>query len=125
MKKYLITGYAGFVGYHFIAYLESIAKEKIAILGVDINSPKDFSSWNFKNLKIDHRSINLMDLGEVRSVINEFKPSHIVHLAAFSSVGKSWQQPAEYFSNNIGIFLNLLKNILAFLSFNFIFSEML
>ena len=111
MKKYLITGYAGFVGYHFIAYLNSIAKEKNEILGVDINTPNDFSSWKFDNLKITHRSINLMDLEEVQSTIDDFKPTHIVHLAAFSSVGKSWQQPSEYFSNNTGIFLNLLESV--------------
>ena len=111
MQKYLITGYAGFVGYHFIAHLNSIAKEKIAVLGIDINTPNDFSDWDFENIAIEHRTINLMNLGEVRSSISDFKPTHILHLAAFSSVGKSWQEPAGYFSNNTGIFLNLLESV--------------
>ncbi|MCM1321735.1 MAG: GDP-mannose 4,6-dehydratase [Bacteroides sp.] len=111
MQKYLVTGYAGFVGYHFIAYLNSIAKEIISILGLDVNIPNDFSKWDFQNLIIEHCSINLMNLDEVRSTVMNFKPTHIVHLAAFSSVGKSWQKPAEYFSNNTGIFLNLLESV--------------
>lgn len=111
MQKYLITGYAGFVGYHFIAHLNSVAQEKISVLGIDVNTPHDFATWNFRNLAIEHRSINLMDLNEVHSAITEFKPTHIVHLAAFSSVGKSWQEPAGYFSNNTGIFLNLLESV--------------
>ena len=111
MQKYLITGYAGFVGYHFIAHLNSIVQEKTAVLGIDQNVPHDFATWNFKNLEIEHKAINLMNLGEVRAAINEFKPTHIVHLAAFSSVGKSWQEPAGYFSNNTGIFLNLLESV--------------
>lgn len=111
MKKYLITGYAGFVGYHFIAHLNSLVHEKISVLGVDMNVPHDFSSWKFGNLEITHRAINLMDLEEVRSVVAEFKPECIVHLAAFSSVGKSWKEPALYFSNNTGIFLNILESV--------------
>lgn len=111
MQKYLITGYAGFVGYHFIAHLNNIAQEKISVLGIDINTPSDFLDWNFNNLEISHKSINLMDLGDVRSVIKKFKPTNVVHLASFSSVGKSWQDPSGYFSNNTGIFLNLLESV--------------
>lgn len=111
MQKYLITGYAGFVGYHLIAHLNSIAKEEIAVLGLDVSTPRDLSDWSFTSLDVQHRSINLMDLGEVRSAITDFKPTYIVHLAAYSSVGKSWQQPADYFSNNTGIFLNLLESV--------------
>ncbi len=111
MHKYLITGYAGFVGYHFISYLNSIAKEKINVLGIDKVIPYDFSKWKFKNLEIEHLDINLLDKNDVYIAIKNFKPTRIVHLASFSSVGKSWQEPAVYFSNNTGIFLNLLEAI--------------
>lgn len=111
MQRYLITGYAGFVGYHFITHLNSITKEKISVLGIDINTPHDFSDWSCENLEISHKAIDLMNREEVKSVISDFKPTHVVHLASFSSVGKSWQDPAGYFSNNTGIFLNLLEAI--------------
>lgn len=113
MHKYLITGYAGFVGYHFISYLNSIAKEKINILGIDKVIPNDFSTWKFKNLEIEHLDINLLDINDVHIAIKNFKPTRIVHLASFSSVGKSWQEPAVYFSNNTGILLNLLETVKA------------
>lgn len=111
MQKYLITGYAGFVGYHFINCLNSNTKEKIRVLGIDINEPQDFSEWNFENLEITHKSINLLDTKEVFETISEFAPTHILHLAALSSVGKSWKEPSGCFSNNTGIFLNLCEAV--------------
>lgn len=111
MQKYLITGYAGFVGYYFIKCLNSRTEEKTYVLGIDINEPQDFSEWNFENLEINHKSINLLDTKEVFETIAEFKPTHILHLAALSSVGKSWKEPSECFSNNTGIFLNLCEAV--------------
>lgn len=111
MQKYLITGYSGFVGYHFLSYLNSIAKEKVFVIGLDIIFPNDFSNWSFNNLEIIHKTINLLDFNEVNSVITEYIPTHIVHLAAFSSVGKSWKDPSGYFSNNVGAFLNIVESI--------------
>ena len=111
MQKYLITGYAGCVGYHFINYLNNISKEKVLVLGIDLNEPADFSEWKFDNLELIHKSINLLDFNTVFDIVSEFKPTHILHLAALSSVGKSWKAPAECFSNNTGIFLNLCEAI--------------
>ena len=111
MKKYLVTGYVGFVGYHFLSYLNTSKKEKISVLGIDLNLPTDFSDWSFNNLEIIHKAINLLDFDEVNSLIAEYKPTHIVHLAAFSSVGKSWQDPSGYFTNNVGIFLNIVEAV--------------
>lgn len=111
MRKYLITGYAGFVGYHFISYINSNAKEKTQILGVDVNIPFDSALWNFSNVEIIHKNINLLNQEEVFLTISEFKPTHILHLASLSSVGLSWQNPAGYFSNNTGIFLNLVEAV--------------
>lgn len=111
MQKYLITGYAGFVGYHFINNLDNNSKEKICVLGIDINEPYDFSEWKFDNLEITHKSINLLDTKEVFETIDDFRPTHILHLAALSSVGKSWKEPSSCFSNNTGIFLNLCEAV--------------
>lgn len=111
MKKILITGYAGFVGYHFINCLNNNTEEKISILGIDINEPYDFSQWKFENLEIKHKSINLLDKKEVFEILSNFQPTHILHLAALSSVGMSWKDPSGCFSNNTGIFLNLCEAV--------------
>ena len=111
VNRYLITGYAGFVGYHFIAYLNSIAKEKVSVLGIDITKPFDFDDWNFNNLEISHKTIDLLNYDEVYSTIKDFEPTHIIHLASLCSVGGSWKDPAGYFNNNSGIFLNIIESV--------------
>lgn len=111
MEKYLITGFSGFVGYHFINHLNEVAKERIEILGLDIVEPNDFALWDFRNLDINFQAINMLDNETLYKVISEFKPTHILHLAALSSVGLSWQDPAGCFTNNTTIFLNIVEVI--------------
>jgi GDP-4-dehydro-6-deoxy-D-mannose reductase len=38
MDRYLITGFSGFVGKHFLEYLERL-QSPVSVLGVDINNP--------------------------------------------------------------------------------------
>lgn len=111
MEKYLITGASGFVGFHFINYLNSVVKEKTSVLGLDISEPKDLNEWNFENLEIKFKKINILDKTEVNNVIVDYEPGFILHLAALSSVGRSWNDPAGCFINNTGIFLNLIEAV--------------
>lgn len=111
MQKYLITGFSGFVGYYFVHYLNSVVNESTEVLGLDIAEPPAFNDWNFSNLKIRFEAINLLDKDALYAAVKEFHPTHILHLAAFSSVGKSWQNPSECFLNNTGIFLNIVETV--------------
>lgn len=111
MNKYIITGFSGFVGYHFISYLNSTVIEKVSVLGLDIEEPLDFKEWAFSNLEITFKKINILNKDEIANVIGEYKPDYILHLAALSSVGKSWEDPASCFINNTGIFLNLVETV--------------
>lgn len=111
MKRYIITGFSGFVGYHFINYLNSVVKEKTSVLGIDITEPFDYKQWDFTNLDILFKNVNILNSEEINSVISEYKPDYILHLAALSSVGKSWSEPAECFTNNTGIFLNIVESV--------------
>lgn len=110
MNKYIITGFSGFVSYHFLNYLNSISKgNKTEVLGLDIHEPPNFTSWKFDNLSLRFLSCQLTDKDSVAKAIEDFKPTHILHLAALSSVGQSWKDPAFCFINNTSIFLNLVE----------------
>lgn len=111
MERYLITGFSGFVGYYFISHLNQKVSEKTEVLGLDVVEPFDFEKWNFPNLIIQFKAVNMLDNENLYKIINKFKPTHVLHLAALSSVGKSWQEPAECFLNNTGIFLNIAEVI--------------
>ncbi|MEN6490071.1 MAG: GDP-mannose 4,6-dehydratase [Smithella sp.] len=109
MKKYLITGFSGFVSRHFLQYLED-NEIRALIKGIDVRSP-DFGKENFKHVKFDFEKVNLLNKAKVEDVIFEFHPDYILHLASFSSVAFSWKEPIVSFNNNVNIFLNLLEAV--------------
>ncbi|MCL2259921.1 MAG: GDP-mannose 4,6-dehydratase [Fibromonadales bacterium] len=108
MKKYLITGVSGFVGYHFLAHLNALG-EKAEALGLDLKIPQEVKGYSFENVKLNFTEINLLEYKALEQVLLSFSPDYIVHLASFSSVGKSWEMPSECFLNNTSIFLNIAE----------------
>jgi len=109
MEKYLVTGFSGFVSFHFLSYLESLAIQ-VVVLGIDINEP-DFDYHVFLHVKCHFNSIDLLNKSQIDHVIYDFQPSYILHLASYSSVAFSWKHPVTSFSNNTNIFLNLLEQV--------------
>lgn len=109
MNKYLITGFSGFVGRHFVECLENKGKSCL-IKSLDIHDP-NFRFDQYKNVKISFEKINLLSKDHVEYVINEFQPNYILHLASFSSVAFSWKEPVQSFQNNTNIFLNLIDAV--------------
>jgi GDP-4-dehydro-6-deoxy-D-mannose reductase len=109
MNKILITGFSGFVGRHFVEYLEkndSICKVK----GLDIQHP-NFRFDHYQNVQISFEKIDLLSKDQVEYIIHEFQPNYILHLASFSSVAFSWKDPVQSFQNNTNIFLNLIDAV--------------
>lgn len=113
MKKYLITGFSGFVSFYFLEYLDSVVSEKTEVMGIDLVISEILSEElkKFKNLKFVLVSLNMLDYDSLEKYVLEFNPTHILHLASFSSVSLSWNNPAGCFLNNTSIFLNLVEAI--------------
>jgi len=109
MKKYLITGYSGFVSHHFLNYLED-QQEACNVLGVDINEPA-FDIHSYKYVQNAFKEIDLLDKVQVDEIIQSYQPDYILHLASYSSVASSWKHPVTSFVNNTNIFLNLVDQV--------------
>ena len=108
MKKYLITGFSGFVSVHFLEYLDSL-NVPVIVLGVDINEPENFPVFKF--VEYNFVKLNLLDKESVAEMLLKFKPDFILHLASYSSVAYSWKNPVDAFVNNSNIFLNLIDQV--------------
>ena len=107
--RLLITGITGFVGSHMAEYALS---RGALVFGS--------SRWRSKTENVEHlRSritlieSDLRDLSSVRGLVESANPSHVIHLAAQSFVGASWQTPAETLSTNIIAQVNVLEAIRA------------
>lgn len=113
MKKYLITGFSGFVSFYFLEYLDSVVSEKTEVMGIDLVISEILSEElkKFRNLKFVLVSLNMLDYDSLEKYVIEFNPTHVLHLASFSSVSLSWNNPAGCFLNNTSIFLNLVEVI--------------
>jgi GDP-4-dehydro-6-deoxy-D-mannose reductase len=105
--RLLITGITGFVGSHMAEYALS---QNARVFGS--------SRWRSKTENVDHlRSritlieSDLRDLSSVRWLVETARPTHIIHLAAQSFVGASWQTPAETLSTNIIGQVNVLEAV--------------
>ncbi len=103
--RVLITGITGFVGSYMAEY--ALAR------GAEVFGS---SRWRSKTENIEHfRSkitlieSDLRDLSSVRNLLETSSPDYIVHLAAQSFVGASWQTPAETLSTNIISQVNVLE----------------
>lgn len=105
-KRFLITGFSGFVGRHFLQYLYD-KNETMEVFGIDIRKPVFDTSVYSDRLKISFKEVNLLDKESLKAVLESFRPQYILHLASFSSVAFSWQHPEESFVNNTNIFLNM------------------
>jgi GDP-4-dehydro-6-deoxy-D-mannose reductase len=109
MKIYFITGFSGFVSYHFLQLLNGV-KEPIKVIGISRTKPPE-AYFAFENLEITHEEVDLRNKEAILSLLALYQPDFVLHLASYSSVGYSWQNPVESFTNNTNIFLNLIESI--------------
>ncbi|ADN36167.1 NAD-dependent epimerase/dehydratase [Methanolacinia petrolearia DSM 11571] len=108
MKKILITGISGFVGGHFVDYINKNHSD-FEIYGISRGKP----AWDFVDNPGFHKfyKADLKDLLKIETIIKEIEPDYILHLAAQSSVAESWNTPVESFMNNMNAFLNIIETV--------------
>ena len=98
MKKLLITGISGFLGYH----LAEIAKVNWQILGTYLSHP---IPNNFGlSVKLD-----LADFMALKDFFITFKPDAVIHLAAQSKPNFCQNYPEESYKINVTASLNLAE----------------
>lgn len=100
-KRVLITGANGFVARFLIDALRRRGDETV---GVDL-APQPTGGVD------RYYACDLLESNAIRIIIEVERPTHIVHLAAVSSVAKSWAAPVNSFLNNTNVFLNVAEAV--------------
>ncbi len=112
----LITGMAGFIGFHLAKRIANTEKEYENIIGVDNLNPyydvrlkKDRLKELEKYNNIKFYEIDLIEKEKIFNLFKKYKFDVVVNLAAQAGVRYSLKNPYSYIDSNINGFINLLE----------------
>ena len=115
----LITGVAGFIGFHTA---KKLIKRGITVLGID--NLNNYYDVNLKKARLEQlqklsnndetkftfKKIDLVDKENLNKLFSEFKPCVVINFAAQAGVRYSIENPSTYIESNIVGFGNILEN---------------
>jgi UDP-glucuronate 4-epimerase len=111
--KILVTGAAGFIGYHLAQRLLSQGQQ---VYGID--NLNDYYDVNLKKARLEQlqphseftfQELDLSDRVDISQLFQNHKFDRVVHLAAQAGVRYSLQNPHAYADSNLMGFLNILE----------------
>jgi UDP-glucuronate 4-epimerase len=109
----LVTGTAGFIGFHVSNELLSRGSE---IIGID--NINEYYDPELKNARLEilkkksgfkFEKVDICDLDSLTSVFKKYKPEKVIHLAAQAGVRYSLTNPFAYQKSNNEGFLNMIE----------------
>jgi UDP-glucuronate 4-epimerase len=124
--KILITGVAGFIGFHLSKFL---LKKNFEIVGID-----NINNYYDPKLKIDRlkilindklhfKKLNFAEKSKVDSIFSDIRPSIVIHLGAQAGVRHSIKHPQDYIESNIIGFQNIIENCRKFNVNHFLYAS--
>ena len=109
----LLTGAAGFVGFHVT---QALLDAGVQVLGIDNLTP--YYDPALKQARLDRLTarngfsfepIDIADYDAVQAAFAAFRPQVVIHLAAQAGVRYSLENPRAYASSNLDGFLSILE----------------
>lgn len=112
MPKVLITGAAGFIGFHLA---QRLCEDGNNVIGID--NLNDYYDLNLKMARLDQiqsssftfEKIDLVDLESLTKLFKAESFDYVVNLAAQAGVRYSIENPQAYIDSNIQGFINILE----------------
>jgi len=113
MKKILVTGAAGFIGFHLS---RSLLEDGYEVLGID--NVNDYYDPNLKWMRLNilkkysnfiFERVNIAERDTLTIAFTNFKPQKVVNLAAQAGVRYSIENPYAYMNSNLVGFLNIIE----------------
>jgi UDP-glucuronate 4-epimerase len=112
-RKILVTGGAGFIGFHLC---KSLLDDGYEVLGID--NLNDYYDLKLKHARLNQltpyknftfEKIDIADRKALTKTFTDFKPKKVVNLAAQAGVRYSIENPYAYMDANLVGFLNIIE----------------
>lgn len=113
MRNILVTGAAGFIGFHLSQQLLGSGKN---VIGID--NLNDYYDVSLKQARLEqllnHKNfqffqLDLANRSKVDELFTNYKPEQVIHLAAQAGVRYSLTHPHAYVDSNLISFVNILE----------------
>ena len=113
MKGVVVTGAAGFIGFHLA---KRLLQEGCPVVGID--NFNDYYSVKLKEARAAELAklsgfqlerVDLVDAQSLKRIFQEFRPDTVANIAAQPGVRYSLENPAAYADSNIVGFINVLE----------------
>lgn len=108
----LVTGCAGFIGFHVCRRL---LQNNVSVIGIDnLNDYYDVELKRSRLKQIDSQSFkfilcDLSDKTRLNSIFQQYQIQYVINLAAQAGVRYSIENPSTYIESNIQGFINILE----------------
>lgn len=111
MPTAIISGVTGQDG---ALLAELLVRKNYRVIGLlPMNRESSMTKLEFLNIrtKLELKPVELLEITDVRNLLEEFLPDEFYNLAALSSVGLSFKRPSETFDFNTRSVMNILEAI--------------
>ena len=127
----LVTGAAGFIGSHTVIELLSHGFDVIGIDNfcnsnrgvIDRISKLKTEVLGLTDVEFKHFSVDVRDKNALDGLFEQHTISGVIHFAGLKAVGESFGRPLDYWENNVGGTMNLIKVMEKHAVKNFVFSS--
>jgi UDP-glucuronate 4-epimerase len=112
-ERILVTGVAGFIGFHLC---KSLLDDGYEVLGID--NLNDYYDLKLKHARLNQltpyknftfEKIDIANRKALTKTFTDFKPNKVVNLAAQAGVRYSIENPYAYMNSNLVGFLNIIE----------------
>ncbi len=114
MKTILVTGGAGYIGSHTVVELQQRGYKVVVADNLSNSQESVLDAIEaITGQRPEFVKADLSDAKECKIVFDLYgdEIEAVINFAAYKAVGESCEKPLEYYSNNLGILLNVLCNM--------------
>ena len=106
----MVTGGCGYIGSHQVAHLLEAGHDVVVVDDLSNAKPTVLDRIEaISGRRPELFELNVLDTDELRAVIRQTEPDAVIHLAGYKHVPESTERVLDYYENNVGGLLSLLR----------------